>query len=133
MGFGTSSNDLFGWSVSFSPDAKLVAVGAPKSEDELDSGYVQVFKFEADTWRGDGFGFSVSLAGDDTLQRIAIGAPGMSENGEGSGMASVYENAGNGWLRSGDDLFGSGWGESLGYAVSMTPDAMRMVVGVPNK
>merc|ERR1712085_145645 len=45
----------------------------------------------------------------------------MSEDGEGSGMASVYENA------------GSGWGESLGYAVSMTPDAMRMVVGVPNK
>merc|ERR1711957_324442 len=142
--FGTSSNDLFGWSVSFSSNSNIVAVGAPKLEGILDSGYVKIFKFEDDAWRvdgetisigvtGDRFGFSVSLAGDDTFQRIAIGAPGMSENGEGSGFASVYENAGNGWLRSGSDLFGNGWGENLGYAVSLTPDAMRMVVGVPNK
>eukprot|EP00579_Thalassiosira_antarctica_P010298 CAMPEP_0201917752 /NCGR_PEP_ID=MMETSP0903-20130614/7044_1 /ASSEMBLY_ACC=CAM_ASM_000552 /TAXON_ID=420261 /ORGANISM="Thalassiosira antarctica, Strain CCMP982" /LENGTH=1593 /DNA_ID=CAMNT_0048453865 /DNA_START=41 /DNA_END=4822 /DNA_ORIENTATION=- len=142
--YGTSSNDLFGWSVSFSPNAQLVAVGAPRLEGTLDSGYVKVFYFETNAWKmyggpmsrdvqGDRFGFSVSLAGDDTLQRVAIGAPGTSENGEGSGLASVYEHDGNDWQRSGNDLFGDGWGENLGYAVSMTPGATRMVVGVPNK
>jgi len=142
--YGTSSNDLFGWSVSFSPNAQFVAVGAPRLEGSLDSGYAKVFSFEENAWNvygevmsigvpGDRFGFSVSLAGDNTLQRVAIGAPGMSENGEGSGLASVYENDGNGWQRSGDDLLGDSWGENLGYAVSLTPDATRMVVGVPNK
>ena len=80
---------------------------------------------------GDRFGFSVSLAGDDALQRVAIGAPGMSLNGEGSGMASVYEYYGDGWRSSGDDLLGQGWGENLGYSVSMTPDAARLAVGAP--
>mmetsp|Transcript_18531 Transcript_18531/g.29976 ORF Transcript_18531/g.29976 Transcript_18531/m.29976 type:complete len:600 (+) Transcript_18531:43-1842(+) len=141
---GTSSNDLFGWSVSFSPNAQLVAVGAPRLEESSDSGYVKVFSFETNAWDmygesmrigvpGDRFGFSVSLAGDNTFQRIVIGAPGMNENGEGSGLASVYENGGNNWQRSGDDLFGDGWGENFGYAVSITPDGTRFVVGVPNK
>ena len=117
---GTSSNDLFGWSVvSFMPDAtaQFVAVGAPRLEGSLDSGYVKVFSFEGGDWKvygeplslgvpSDRFGFSVALAGDDTLQRVAIGAPGMNENGEGSGMASVYVNDGNGWQRSADDLVG---------------------------
>lgn len=142
--YGTSSNDLFGWSVSFLPNAQFVAVGAPGLEGSLASGYAKIFSFEENAWEiygermsmgvaGDRFGFSVSLAGDATLQRVAIGAPGMSINGEGSGMASVYENNGNGWWRYGDDLLGDNWGENLGYAVTMTPDATRMVVGVPNK
>jgi len=141
---GTSSNDLFGWSVSFSPNAQFVAVGAPRLEESLDSGYVKVFSNETNAWDmygesmrigvpGDRFGFSVSLAGDNTFQRIVIGAPGMNENGAGSGLASVYENGGNNWQHSGDDLLGDGWGENFGYAVSMTPDATRFVVGVPNK
>ena len=143
---GTSSNNLFGWSVSFLPDARLVAVGAPGLEGSSDSGYVKVFSFPTDRWQlygntmslgvgGDRFGFSVSLAGDYNLPRVAIGAPGVSINGEGSGLASVFELElyGKGWQRSGDNLLGEGWGENLGYAVSLTPDASRMVVGVPNK
>jgi len=141
---GTSSDDLFGWSVSFSPDAQTVAVGAPRLEGTMDSGYVKVFSFEENSWNlfgepmsmgvaGDRFGFSVSLAGNSVVHRVAVGAPGSNVNGEGTGMASLFENVGNGWQRSVDDLLGDGWGENLGYAVSMTPDATRMVVGVPNK
>jgi len=141
--YGTSSNDLFGWSVSISSDNQFVAVGAPGLEGSLESGYAKVFSFVEDAWRvyaeplsmgvpGDRFGFSLSLASNETL-RLAIGAPGMSQNGEGSGLASLYENVGGGWQRSVDDVVGGSWGENLGYAVSMTPDASRMVVGVPNK
>jgi hypothetical protein len=141
--YGASSNDLFGWSVSFSPNAQFVAVGSPMLEGSLGSGYVKVFSLEGSTWLehgepmsmgvpGDRFGFSVSLAGDDTLQRVSIGAPGVSENGEGSGLVAVYENDGNGWQRFGDDLLGDGSGDNFGHSVTMTPDAARLLVGVPN-
>jgi len=142
--YGASSDDLFGWSVSFSPNAQFVAVGSPMLEGSLESGYVKVFSLEGSTWLehgepmsmgvpGDRFGFSVSLAGDDTLQRVSIGAPGMSENGEGSGLVAVYENDGNGWQRFGDDLLGGSSGDNFGHSVTMTPDAARFLVGVPNK
>jgi hypothetical protein len=142
---GESSNELFGWSVSFSPTAPFVAVGAPLLEGSSGSGYVKVYAFQENDWQeygdqmmlgvaGDRFGFSVSLAGDYNYQRVAIGAPGMSINGEGSGLVSVYESDGpGGWQRSGDDLLGDSLSENLGYAVSMTSDGSRMIVGVPNK
>ena len=83
---------------------------------------------------GDRFGTSVSLAGDLTQKRIAIGAPGMSENGDGSGLVAVYENGSNGWQRFGDGLLlGDGVGDHFGDSVFMTPDATRLVVGAPNK
>lgn len=142
---GGSSNELFGWAVSISPNAPFVAVGAPLLEGSSGSGYAKVFIFQENEWQlygeqmmlggaGDRFGFSVSLAGDYNYQRIAIGAPGMAGNGEGSGLVSVYESDGSGsWQRSGDDLLGIGVGENFGFAVAMTSDATRMTVGVPNK
>lgn len=141
---GGSSKELFGWSVSFSPTAPFVAVGAPLLEGSSGSGYVKVYAFQDNDWQaygeqmmlgvsGDRFGFSVSLAGDNSYQRVAIGAPGMSMNGEGSGLVSVYESDGvGGWQRTGDDLLGDGMGDNLGYAVAMTSDGNRMSVGVPN-
>lgn len=142
---GGSSNELFGWAVSISPNAPFVAVGAPLLEGSSGSGYAKVFTFQENEWQlygeqmmlggaGDRFGFSVSLAGDYNNQRVAIGAPGMTGNGEGSGLVSVYESDGSGsWKRSGDDLLGIGAGENFGFAVAMTSDATRMTVGVPNK
>ncbi len=86
--YGAISNDLFGWSVSFLPNSQFVAVGAPMLEGSLGSGYVKAFLLEGSTWLehgepmsmdvpGDRFGLSVSLAGDDTLQRLAKGALGI--------------------------------------------------------
>jgi len=141
---GTSSNELFGWLVSFLPNAQFVAVGAPRLEGSLESGYVKVFSFEGSIWLehgepismgvpGDRFGLSVSLAGDDMLQRVAIGAPGVSFNGDGSGLAAIYERNGKGWHRFGDDLLGDGMDDKFGYYVTMTPNADRILIGAPNK
>lgn len=141
---GELSDDLFGWSVSWSPDAKLLAIGAPGKEDTSSSGYVKIFSYESDQWNlygrlifndvpGDRFGFSVFLAGTSTKYRVAIGAPGTtSERGESSGYACIFEYDSDGWLPVGNGISG-GWGEHLGYAVALTPDAERMLVGVPNK
>jgi hypothetical protein len=143
---GAVEQSLFGWSVSLSPSGAFLAVGAPMSSDgTLDGGFVRIFtENQGSDWTlygdpitkgvpGDRFGFSVSIAGDETLQRIAIGAPGSRGNGDGSGMASVYEHSGNGWSSAGDDLLGESEGENLGYAVSLTTDANRLVIGVPKK
>ena len=143
---GAVEQSLLGWSVSLSPSGAFLAVGAPmSSEGTLDGGFVRIFtENQGSDWTlygdpitkgvpGDRFGFSVSIAGDETLQRIAIGAPGSSGNGDGSGMASVYEHSGNGWSSAGDDLLGESEGENLGYAVSLTTDANRLVIGVPKK
>jgi hypothetical protein len=141
---GTSSNENFGWALSLSPNAQFVAIGAPRLEGSSESGYVKVFSFEGGVWRehgkpmsmgvpGDRFGLSVSLAGDGMFQRVAIGAPGISVNGEGSGLVAVYESNGNGWQRFGDDLLGDGVGDNFGHSVSMTPNADRVLIGAPNK
>ena len=140
---GASTNDVFGWSVSFLPSTRalLVAVGAPKLKGSLESGYVKVFSFDGIAWQlygesmsigypGDQFGTSVSLAGDYTQERIVIGAP-MFE--EGNGIVVVYENVSNGWQRFGNDLIGDRDNSNFGESVYMTPDATRMVVGAPNK
>mmetsp|Transcript_23834 Transcript_23834/g.40642 ORF Transcript_23834/g.40642 Transcript_23834/m.40642 type:complete len:889 (+) Transcript_23834:3-2669(+) len=146
---GVLEESLFGWSVSLSPEGMFLAVGAPEMSDDKsrNGGFVKVFSSKAadgSDWqdygdpisngvRGDRFGFSVSIAGDETLQRVAIGAPGNTADVEGSGLASVYEHSGNGWSNAGDDLLGESQGENLGYAVSLTPSANRLVVGVPKK
>lgn len=143
---GDSANNLFGWSVSLTADSQLVAVGAPRLEGSSDSGYAQMYSLVSKSWTpygarlglgvpGDRFGFSVSSSGghDGIAYRIAIGAPGMNTNGDGSGLASVYEYSENGWAQTGDDLVGQGGGDNLGYAVSLTKDGSRLVVGIPNK
>lgn len=141
--YGASTNDLFGWSVSFLPSTRalLVAVGAPRLKGSLESGYVKVFSFDGIAWQlhgesmsigypGDQFGTSVSLGGDYTQERIVVGAP-MFE--EGNGIVVVYENVSNGWQRFGNDLIGERDNANFGESVYMTPDATRMIVGAPNK
>eukprot|EP01082_Thalassiosira_pseudonana_P011571 g10775.t1 g10775 contig4:2530771-2537514(-) len=146
--YGEASSDLLGWSVSFSPDARILAIGAPGLEGSDSSfGYVKTYTFESNNWQmygavlsngipGDRFGFSVyfGLNQEDNLYRIAIGAPGTTgENGYGSGYACMYENDGSGWTHLDGDLVGDKWGENLGYSVSLSSEANRMIAGVPNK
>ena len=140
---GLFYHDLFGWSLSWSPDSLLLAIGAPGEDSLTSSGFVKVYSYEENQWMsigdllaadlaGDRFGFSVHVGGNSTMYRLAVGAPGATgTNGEGSGYAGVYEYD-NKWLQVGDGIFG-GWGQNLGYAVSLTPDSRRMVIGVPNK
>mmetsp|Transcript_8627 Transcript_8627/g.19332 ORF Transcript_8627/g.19332 Transcript_8627/m.19332 type:complete len:109 (-) Transcript_8627:11-337(-) len=45
----------------------------------------------------------------------------------------MYENDGSGWTHLDGDLVGDKWGENLGYSVSLSSEANRMIAGVPNK
>lgn len=138
---GTSTEDLFGWSISLSLNGSHVAVGAPKHEDRIsDSGYVNVYQYPdlGGTWEmvgesltmgfpGDGFGRAVSLSADGS--RLSVGSPRYIKNGEPSAFVCVYEKV-DSWSRLGDILYG---GERFGFSVSLSSDGNRLAVGSPRK
>ena len=94
---GEGVDDRSGTSVSLSSDGSIVAIGAPRNDDNgADSGYVRIFENQGGTWTqigedingeaaGDQSGASVSLSGV-----LAIGASGNDDNGENSGHVRVY-------------------------------------------
>jgi len=143
---GDGKEDFFGWSVSLSRDGTRLAVGAPKDGSLLEeSGYARIYEYieNAGIWNqiseafsrgvpGDQFGFSVSLAEDG--KRVAIGAYRASGNGEGSGLACVYEESeSNFWQSLGADLYGASEGDNFGFAVSLSSDGSRLAVGAPKR
>jgi len=90
---GTNAFDSFGSAVRISDAANVLAIGVP--EYDLcgdDSGSVDVFKFDGETWskvgsslgdtatnEGSEFGFSVAMSADGTT--VAGGAPSATFNG----------------------------------------------------
>merc|ERR1712127_450367 len=92
---GEAANDYSGRSVSLSADGQRVAIGAKYNDGNgSDSGHVRVFQLDGNNWvqlgvdidgekAGDWSGWSVSLTADG--QRVAIGAPSNTENGDCSG------------------------------------------------
>lgn len=144
---GTSTRQLFGWSVSISSRASSqlrLAIGSPRDEKRVDeSGHVTVHQYDAnlESWevignkieRGnalDRHGFSVSLS--DNGSKLAVGALGDNTNGVFSGAACVYQyEDGNQWNEVGS-IAGQG-GEKLGTAVSLSADGSELQVGRPKR
>ena len=109
---GAAEGDGFGISVSLTPDASKLAVGAFRNDENgLDTGQVRVFEFIGDDWiqyenaiEGDEvderFGYSVSLSDDGSI--LASGAYFNDGNGQDSGAVRVF---GDGFLSVTDNIF----------------------------
>jgi len=80
---------------------------------------------------GDNFGRAVSLSADGL--RLAVGVPSSDSNGvnDDSGQVRVFAWSGGYWKQLGADLNGKVAGDYFGYAVSLSADGHRLVVGVP--
>ena len=125
---GESAVDWSGYSVSISANGERVAIGAIFNDDNgKDSGHVRVYDYNGSGWiqlgqditgesADDRSGFSVSLSADGN--RVAIGAPLNSGNGEWSGHVRVYEYNGSVWEQLGSDIDGENLGDKSGYYVS---------------
>ena len=136
---GEAAGDLFGLSVSLSPDGSRVASGAPgNSGAGSGAGHVRVFDWNGAAWvqlgadidgeaAGDAFGRSISMSSDGV--RIAIGAPYNDGTGPGAGHARAYDWNGVAWVQLGADIDGEATGDQFGYSVSLSWDASRMAVG----
>ncbi|MCL9808894.1 T9SS type A sorting domain-containing protein [Flavobacterium luminosum] len=97
---GEKDLDGFGYSLSLSDDANIVAIGAYGNDDKgSDSGKVRLYKNIAGTWSQIGkdiygandsrCGFSVSLSGD--ANTIAIGSPIYDTSTSNNGLVRVYD------------------------------------------
>jgi len=96
---GDDYGDSFGWSLSFSSDSNLLAIGASQLGNDDAPGYVNMYRIDQDAStltqfgdtlvgndESDGFGWSLSFSPDSNL--LAIGAPQWERYGHGH--ASVY-------------------------------------------
>ena len=121
--------------VSLSDDGLRVAYGM----DSTNYGVVEVHEYDETTglWSqmgstfqspafNDDFGRSVALSGDGSI--LAIGIAGQNN---AIGVVQVYEWSGTVWNQLGSDLTGTSANDDFGYAVGLSQDGTRLIVGAP--
>ncbi len=129
----------FGSSVSLSADGSIVAIGGPYYDglEGSDTGYVQVYKNDGETWyqvgndiKGEEFadrlGLSVSLSADGSVMGIGV------RKNSSSSLVRVYENRDDTWVQVGDDIEGpvfSSEKRSVGTPVSLSADGSVVAIG----
>lgn len=97
----STSDIVFGSSVSLNSDGTIVAIGAPGWHESIHTGWAKIYKYQSGSWVqigsdivgeaiGDKCGTSVSLSDDGTI--VAIGAHMNDGNYSNSGHVRIYEN-----------------------------------------
>jgi hypothetical protein len=130
---GDGSQELFGTSVSITPNGETVAVGATAGNSYR--GVTRVYRFNGFTWpqlgsniNGDGSqehsGSSVSISGDGNI--VAVGA---KYNSGSRGVIRVYINNGGTWPQMGNSIFGEIDGDQFGHNVSLSFSGTTVAFG----
>ncbi|MBN2728074.1 MAG: T9SS type A sorting domain-containing protein [Bacteroidales bacterium] len=138
---GEAAGDYSGYSVSFSADGSVVAIGAPENYGNgTDAGHVRVYENYAGIWiqigndidgeaAGDWSGSSISLSADGSV--LIIGARNNDGNGANAGHVRIYENIIGTWTQIGDDIDGEAVGDQSGYSVNLSADGSVVAIGAP--
>ena len=150
---GGAASDIFGYSVSLSPDGSRVLIGAPfNSTAYLNAGAAYIFDKPGGGWSGttsasaanarftggassDKFGYSVSLSSDGS--RALAGAYNKDTVGSGAGAAYIFDKPGGGWSGTTSasaataTFTGGAASDNFGYSVSLSPDGSRALAGAP--
>ncbi|CAB9496401.1 Membrane [Seminavis robusta] len=123
-------------------DGSSVIVGAPASSGDLFTGEAYVFDLVNDFFysvvgrslegegNGDGFGEAVAMnsAGDI----FAVGGPNNDGvNGLSTGSVRVFQRTslGAGFVQLGEDIDGEGILDSFGFAIALSADGYKIVIG----
>ncbi|GAB4557362.1 MAG: hypothetical protein Tsb0020_01430 [Haliangiales bacterium] len=135
-----NAEDRFGNSVAIS--GGLIAVGAPYNDEKGSAaGAVYIFEYVngTDGWQqiaklmaddaavstGAGLGWSVSVSG----ALVVAGAPGDDEINTNGGAVYAFKRLGASWIATKITSSEAGYGDHLGWSVSLADN--RMAVGVP--
>lgn len=123
----------FGTSVDISIDGNIVAIGAPRDNDNgFEAGDTKLYRLINNNWVqiGDDIegeaanndsGLSISLSDDGSI--VAIGAPGNTTENNGTGHIRVFENINEVWTQVGSDIDATpNSSEQLGKRVSLSSD-----------
>ena len=137
--YGLGIGNKFGFSLSFSTDGSVLAVGAPGAASE--GGSVRTFKRAATSTHSEvltaaitggtssKLGRSVSLSDDGEV--MAVGAPFDAGGGVLKGQTRVYEWATNEWLLKGTVLNGEGSNDQFGDSVSISQAGNLVAAAAP--
>ena len=139
-------NDKSGTSVSLSADGRIVAIGSPGHESDINGpvslllGTVRIYQSDTNlsSWKqlgndidgesGDGSGQSVSLSANGTI--VAIGS---SEANSGKGIVRIYErdtdpNNSLGWKQLNSNIENGLGSYVIGRSISLSADGMIVAV-----
>lgn len=132
--------DKSGGSLSISADGNRLAIGSPLNGDNGSyAGQIRIYELIGNDWVQLGsdidgamqysfFGWSVALSGDGS--RVAVGAPGHNQQGDGwTGSTSVYTYADGEWMPFGVDIIAESSGDFLGHSISLSADGSRLATG----
>ncbi len=133
--------EKMGQAVALSRDGARAVVGIPREDTaHVDAGGARTFVRAGATWTHEallthsdsasndlcGLAVTTNLSGD----RVAIGCPLDDTSAANAGTIRVYAWSGGAWTAEGTIALADGaFGDQLGYSVSMTPDALRVVSG----
>jgi len=139
---GRDADDLLGWTVALSADARTLVAGAPGLyKNDKKKGYVEVYykddvmdlvqTIHGDAF-GDVFGYSVDITADG--KTLAIGSPGEYTNFDRPGYVRVYHQEGSdgprsSWTQREEDIVGEAIGDMFGNSVSLSDDGKTLAVG----
>ncbi len=138
---GEEAWDAFGSSVALSAAGNRLAIGAMHNEGGgAMAGHVRVYEWRNGPWTqlGDDIdgeaagamaGHSVSLSSNG--RRLAIGAPGISENGSSAGQVRVLEWRNGSWTQLGNHIDGEAAFDNSGSSVTLSADGGRIAIGAP--
>jgi len=142
---GSTAGGGFGSAVALSCDGlTLAAAGDADTEAEaipndIDTGYVRVFRFVGSDWQqvgqdlkgttaNDLFGKSLALSGDGSI--VACGAPHtIDANNYFPGMVQIFQFNGTQWQSLGSPIDKFSDGEEFGFSVALSQDGFTVAVG----
>lgn len=135
--YGEAAGGESGWSVSLSDDGQIVAIGAPRNDD--DTGQVRVYRNLNGAWEKLGenidgkayqygqAGWSVSLSNDGMA--VAIGANQNEEPFDHTGQVRVFRFINDDWDQLGQDLNGENRLDQMGSSVSLSGNGLIVAMG----
>lgn len=136
---GEAEGDNFGWTVSISEDANIVAAGAPgNSRNGPRSGHVRIHRFVGNDWiqmgqdiygeQGELAGSCVSLNGNGTI--LAVGSAEYSdESVNEGGRLRIFSFDGESWNETANIVGTSGTSAGFGWSCSISRDGTRVSGG----
>lgn len=136
---GESTGDRFGYAVSLSSDASILAIGAPINfVGATKPGYVKVYQNIDGEWMQLGqtiqgvsltehFGYSLSLSSDGVV--LAVGSSEVDTDKKS--VVRMFRYSNGIWEPMGTELLGSNSGDGFGSSVDLDATGNRLVVGSP--
>jgi hypothetical protein len=134
--YGEAARDESGRSVSLSSDGTIIAIGAPRNDDNGDqSGHVRIYEYDGKSWNQlgndidgeaeiDYSGISVSLSSDGKIVAIGAERNDGTEKGENDGHVRIYQYDGTSWNQLGEDE-----SDYSGYSISLSEDGKTVAIG----